>query len=102
MMSETFVVVHRATIIAAAARYKVPTVFPALFYAREGGLVSYGPSVSVMFRGAAGYVDRILRGEKPAELPVQVPTKWERRSISRLRRRLVSKCPPRCSPAPTR
>ena len=77
MMSETFVVVHRATIIAAAARYKVPTVFPALFYAREGGLLSYGPSVSVMFRGAASYVDRILRGEKPAELPVQVPTKWE-------------------------
>src|SRR5262249_20533030 len=68
---------HGETISGGGGGYKVPTVFPALFYAREGGLVSYGPSVSVMFRGAAGYVDRILRGEKPAELPVQVPTKWE-------------------------
>src|SRR5215471_10187609 len=73
----TFAVTHRAPIISAAARNNVPAVYPQSAYAREGGLLSYGPDAVDLFRRAASYVDRILRGEKPAELPVQLPTKFE-------------------------
>jgi putative ABC transport system substrate-binding protein len=68
---------HRQPIIALAARHKLPAVYPARFHVTAGGLISYGPDVIDQFRRAAGYVDRILRGEKPAELPVQAPTKYE-------------------------
>ena len=60
-----------------AARYRVPTVYPWRFFPELGGLVSYGSEQRDLFRTAAGYVDRILKGEKPADLPVQAPTKYE-------------------------
>jgi putative ABC transport system substrate-binding protein len=64
-------------IIAAAARYKLPAVHPQRPFVAAGGLISYGPNYADQFRRAAGYVDRILRGEKPADLPVQAPSKYE-------------------------
>ena len=68
---------HREMIIGLAARHKLPAVYPYRFFATEGGLVSYGPDPIDPYRRAAGYVDRILKGEKPADLPVQAPTKYE-------------------------
>jgi putative ABC transport system substrate-binding protein len=68
---------HRALIILAAARNNVPAVYTSSYWARDGGLLSYGTDPVDRFRRAASYVDRILRGEKPAELPVQFPTKFE-------------------------
>ena len=68
---------HRALIITLAARYKLPAVYYERFYVAAGGLISYGPDYIDQYRQAAGYVDRILRGEKPADLPVQAPTKYE-------------------------
>jgi putative ABC transport system substrate-binding protein len=68
---------HRAPIILAAARNNVPAVSSAPVFAKDGGLLSYGPDPVDTFRRAATYVDRILRGAKPAELPVQFPTKFE-------------------------
>ena len=70
-------VVHRELIIALAARNSLPAVYFERLFVTRGGLVSYGPDLSDQFRRAAGYVDRILRGEKPADLPVQAPTKYE-------------------------
>jgi putative ABC transport system substrate-binding protein len=72
-----FTTAHRAPIILAAARNNVPAVYPQSFFARGGGLFSYGPDRVDLFRRAASYVDRILRGAKPADLPVQFPTKFE-------------------------
>ena len=72
-----FTSVHRAPIILAAARNKVPAVYVASYYARDGGLLSYGVDQVDNFRRAATYVDRILRGEKPGDLPVQFPVKYE-------------------------
>ena len=68
---------HRASIISAAARNNVPAVYWLSAFARDGGLLSYGPDPIDIYRRAAPYVDRILRGAKPAELPVQLPTKLE-------------------------
>jgi putative tryptophan/tyrosine transport system substrate-binding protein len=70
-------VTHRETIAALAARHKLPAVYSGRFYVTVGGLLSYGPDFLDQFRQAAGYVDRILKGEKPADLPVQAPTKYE-------------------------
>jgi putative ABC transport system substrate-binding protein len=69
--------VHRDLIIALAARDKLPTVYFLRPFVTGGGLISYGPDVVDQARRAAGYVDRILKGEKPADLPVQAPTKYE-------------------------
>ena len=69
--------VHRELIITLAARYKLPAVYYERFLVAAGGLISYGPNLVDHFRQAAGYVDRILKGEKPADLPVQAPTKYE-------------------------
>ena len=69
--------VHRDLIIALAARHKLPAVYFERFFVAAGGLISYGPDLVDQFRRAAGYVDRILKGEKPADLPVQAPTKYE-------------------------
>ena len=77
VLPDLFMTVHRAPIILAAARNNVPAVYQLSVYAREGGLLSYGPDVTDTFRRAASYVDHILRGAKPAELPVQMPTKFE-------------------------
>ena len=69
--------IHRALIIALAARYKLPAVYPFNYMATGGGLISYGPDFVDQFRQAASYVDRILRGEKPTDLPVQQPVKYQ-------------------------
>jgi putative ABC transport system substrate-binding protein len=77
VMPDVFTIAHRASIISAAARNNVPVVYRFSFFARDGGLLSYGPDTADTFRGAATYVDRILRGAKPGDLPVQFPTKFE-------------------------
>jgi putative ABC transport system substrate-binding protein len=69
--------IHRDLIITLAARHRLPAVYPFRLYATQGGLISYGPDQVDPYRRAAGYVDRILKGEKPADLPVQAPTKYE-------------------------
>jgi putative ABC transport system substrate-binding protein len=76
-ISDAFMIAHRAPIISAAARNNVPAVYTSSFWARDGGLLSYGFDLVDTFRRAATYVDRILRGEKPGDLPVQFPTKFE-------------------------
>jgi putative ABC transport system substrate-binding protein len=68
---------NRGSIFLLAARHRLPAVYPFRFFAAEGGLMSYGPDQIEQWRGAATYVDRILRGEKPGQLPVQAPTKYE-------------------------
>ena len=68
---------RRREFIALAAKHRLPAVYPYRFFVTDGGLISYGPNSIDPYRRAAGYVDRILRGEKPAELPVQAPTKYE-------------------------
>ena len=68
---------HRAAIIAAANKNRLPATYPFRYYTADGGLVSYGPDTVDQYRRAAGYIDRILKGEKPANLPVQGPTKYE-------------------------
>ena len=75
--SDAFVVAHRVPIILAAARNNVPAVYIASDCVRDGGLLSYAPDSVDLFRRAATYVDRILRGAKPGDLPVQFPTKFE-------------------------
>jgi putative tryptophan/tyrosine transport system substrate-binding protein len=70
-------VVHRDLIVKLAAKHKLPAVYPNRDFVTGGGLISYGSNWVDQFRHAAGYVDRILRGEKPADLPVQAPTKYE-------------------------
>jgi putative ABC transport system substrate-binding protein len=69
--------IHRSLIIALAAKHRLPAVYNSRFFTAAGGLISYGPDFLDQHRGAAGYVDRILKGEKPADLPVQAPTKYE-------------------------
>jgi putative ABC transport system substrate-binding protein len=76
-MGDVFTGTHHASIISAAARNNVPAVYGNLLLAREGGLLSYGIDGVDLIRRAASYVDRILRGEKPGDLPVQLPTKFE-------------------------
>jgi putative ABC transport system substrate-binding protein len=77
LMPDGFLNVHRVEIISLAARYRVPAVYPWRFFPELGGLLSYGSEQRDLFWTAAGYVDRILKGEKPADLPVQAPTKYE-------------------------
>ena len=71
------ILAHRDLIIALAARHKLPAIYIERFFVTAGGLISYGPNFLDQYRRAAGYVDRILKGEKPADLPVQAPTKYE-------------------------
>ena len=68
---------HRKLVISLVARYKLPSVYPYRYFTVDGGLISYGPNTHDPVRRAAGYVDRILKGEKPADMPVQAPTKYE-------------------------
>ncbi len=77
VMPDAFTGVHRERIIELAARYRVPAVYPFRFFAASGGLFSYGADEVDLYRRAAGYVDRILKGTKPSDLPVQEPTKFE-------------------------
>ena len=77
VMPSATVIVHRDAIVAAAARYRVPAIYPFRLFVTGGGLAYYGASILDLTRRAAGYVDRILKGENPANLPVQAPTKYE-------------------------
>jgi putative ABC transport system substrate-binding protein len=77
VIPDSFNIVHRERIIGLAARHRVPAIYPYAFAIREGGLISYGNDQVDLFRGAAGYVDRILKGEKPVDLSAQTPTKFE-------------------------
>jgi putative ABC transport system substrate-binding protein len=71
------VIKHRELIVARAARHRLPAVYAYRSHVMSGGLISYGSDQIDHFRRAAGYIDRILKGEKPADLPVQAPTKYE-------------------------
>jgi putative ABC transport system substrate-binding protein len=77
VIPDSFNLVHREQIIALTARYRIPTIYPYRFAVREGGLISYGIDQVDLFRNAASYINRILKGERPADLPVQTPTKFE-------------------------
>jgi putative ABC transport system substrate-binding protein len=77
VVPDIFMIVHRAPIISLVARNNVPVVYQDSVFVRDGGLLSYGPDLANIYHRSASYVDRILRGEKPAQLPVQVPTKFE-------------------------
>ena len=77
MMPDSFNIVHRDRITALAAQYRLPAISPYRFAVREGSLMSYGVEQVELFRLAASYVDRLLKGARPAELPVQSPTKFE-------------------------
>ena len=77
VIPDIFMSVHRVPIISAAARNNVPAVYANSYFARDGGLLSYGVDPIDLLRRAATYVDRILRGAKPGDLPVQFPTKFE-------------------------
>jgi len=72
-----FATIHRDLIITLAARHQLPAVYSSRQFVTDGGLISYGPALTDNYRRAASYVDRILKGEKPADLPVQTPTKYE-------------------------
>ena len=76
-MDDSFIAVQQATIISSSVRNNVPAISPVRGFVRGGGLISYVADFPELFRGAGGYVDRILRGEKPADLPVQTPTKFD-------------------------
>ena len=76
-MPDGFLSAHRAEITSMAVRYRLPAVYPYRFFAELGGLLSYGTDQSDNYRRAATYADRILKGEKPSELPVQAPVKFE-------------------------
>ena len=93
---------HRNLIVTLAARHKLPAVYWDRFFVAAGGLISYGSDTIDMYRRAAGYVDRILKGEKPADLAVQAPTKYETVINLITAKALGLTVPPSCSPVPTR
>ena len=103
MTASGLATLHRDLIIALAARHKLPAVYSDRFFVAAGGLISYGPDFIDQYRRAAGYVDRILKGEKPADLPVQAPTKYELVINLKTAKALgLDRAADRCSPAPTR
>lgn len=77
VVAHPFTTANRKAIIALAERFRLPAIYPYRFFANDGGLIAYGPDQVDQWRGAASYVDRILRGEEPGDLPVQAPTKYE-------------------------
>jgi len=94
VMNDSFMTGHRGPIILLAARNHLPAVYPAPVYSRDGGLLSYGADYADLFRRAAPYVDRVLRGAKPAELPVQLPVKFEMALNTKAARALGLEIPP--------
>ena len=95
-------VVHRELIMGLAARHRLPAIYPFRYFATAGGLVSYGVDRDDSYRRVAAYVDRILRGAKPADLPVEAPTKFELVINLKTAKALGLECRRRCSRAPTR
>ena len=93
---------YRDLIIALAARHKLPAIYWERFFVTSGGLISYGPDLIDNYRRAASYVDRILKGEKPADLPVQTPTKYEMVINLKTAKTLGLVCRPMLPPAPTK
>jgi putative ABC transport system substrate-binding protein len=77
VIADPFTADHRVRIVELAARHRLPAVYPRRIFVADGGLMAYGTDVVDLFKSAAGYIDRILRGEKPGELPVQYPTRYE-------------------------
>src|SRR5262249_30390609 len=77
VLPDVFNTVNRARIVASAAEHGIPAIYPYRYFVADGGLISYGIEISDLYRRAAGYVDRILKGEKPGQLPVQAPTKFQ-------------------------
>src|SRR5262245_23748061 len=77
VLPDLFTATNRQSIIELAARYRLPAIYPFRYFVASGGLMSYGIEMLQTYRQAASYVDRILKGEKPADLPVQAPTKYE-------------------------
>ena len=99
---DAFTDAHSELIVALAHRYRMPTVYPFRHFVVNGGLLSYGPNTADTFRRSAAYIDRVLKGEKPADLPVQAPTKYELVINLKTATALGLDVPPSCSPAPTR
>ncbi len=102
VMPDGFLIAHRAEITSLAARYRLPAVYPFRFYTELGGLLSYGVDMTDNFRRAATYVDKILKGAKPSELPVQAPVKFELVINLKVAKVLASMCLSISSSAPTR
>jgi putative ABC transport system substrate-binding protein len=100
--ADPFIIVQRDVIIRLAETHRVPAIYAYRQFVSEGGLMSYGPDTADIFRRAASYVDRILKGEKPAALPAQAPVKFELVVTSRLQNRLGSASPSLSCSSPTR
>ena len=102
VMPNAFTFENRERIVAQAARYQIPTVYPLVMFVKAGGLLSYGVDAVDIYRRAASYVDRILKGEKPANLPVQEPIKFELAVNLKTAKALGITCRQRCSRPPMR
>jgi putative ABC transport system substrate-binding protein len=94
VMPDNFMIIHRATTILLAAKYKVPAIYHYNFYARDGGLLGYGPDPVDIFRRSASYIDRIFRGAKAGGLPVQLPIKFDMTLNAKTARALGLTVPP--------
>jgi putative ABC transport system substrate-binding protein len=77
VIPDSFTLFHRERLISLSAQYRLPSIYPYRVFALEGGLIAYGPNITDLYRRAATYVDRVLRGAKPGELPVEQPTKFD-------------------------
>jgi putative tryptophan/tyrosine transport system substrate-binding protein len=77
VLPDLFTLLHRQTIIELTAKYRVPAIYGLRFAAVTGGLIAYGPSLAGLYRGIASYIDKMLRGTKPGELPIQAPNTYE-------------------------
>ena len=102
VLPDVFTSVHRDLIIALVARDRLPAIYPFRYFATKGGLMSYGFDTVDVYRQAASYVDRILKGEKPADLPVQAPTKYSLVINLKTAKAIGIECRRHCSPVPTR
>lgn len=101
IQSSPFVFRHRGWLISSAMNHGLATIFPFPPAARDGALIAYGPDYVDLYRRAASYAERILKGTKPADLPVEQPTKFELVIISRRQRRSALRCLLHCLPVPT-